>query len=336
MKKTALTMMIAAALLMSLTGCGKAPAAASEAPQAEPQTEAAVTVAPAAEPGRQDGERFETVILLEGMEETVHYEHVRSETLGFEMDYDYESFVRQTEAGRECFLSCWDDAANPENYLELSCDTGNAELVASAIQAALSDEYDLIVETYPLDRAGSCILITLGLPMLVLFIPISDTLIAIVRRKLKGQGIMPQQLQVVYVIPAADGCRIARAHYALEAAEGFGRRFDSMLNTLTVIERSGERTLSDEQAISAIRNYCTAQNPDLAEIVNAGEYPVSWEVASGDGRQVVVLFRSYTGAEVRYYIDRVTGDAYVTEFVPGITPEEARTEESLNAWEYLT
>ena len=33
-------------------------------------------------------------------------------------------------------------------------------------------------------------LITLGLPMLVLFIPISDTLIAIVRRKLKGQKIM--------------------------------------------------------------------------------------------------------------------------------------------------
>ena len=316
MKKTALTTMFAAALLMSLTGCGKAPAPASEAPQAEPQTEAAVTVAPAAEPGRQDGERFETVILLEGMEETVHYEHVRNETLGFEMDYDYESFVRQTEADRECFLSCWDDAANPENYLELSCDTGNAELAASAIQAALSDEYDLLVETYPLDRAGSCIRIEAS--------------------ELKGQGVMPQQLQVVYVIPTADGCRIARAHYALEAAEGFGRRFDSMLNTLTVIERSGERTLSDEQAISAIRNYCTAQNPDLAEIVNAGEYPVSWEVASGDGRQVVVLFRSYTGAEVRYYIDRVTGDAYVTEFVPGITPEEARTEESLNAWEYLT
>jgi UDP-GlcNAc:undecaprenyl-phosphate GlcNAc-1-phosphate transferase len=32
-------------------------------------------------------------------------------------------------------------------------------------------------------------LITLGLPILVLFIPISDTLIAIVRRKLKGQKI---------------------------------------------------------------------------------------------------------------------------------------------------
>ncbi len=33
-------------------------------------------------------------------------------------------------------------------------------------------------------------LITLGLPMLVLFVPISDTLIAIVRRKMKGQKIM--------------------------------------------------------------------------------------------------------------------------------------------------
>ena len=36
----------------------------------------------------------------------------------------------------------------------------------------------------------STALITLGLPILVLFIPISDTIIAIIRRKLKGQKIM--------------------------------------------------------------------------------------------------------------------------------------------------
>ena len=49
----------------------------------------------------------------------------------------------------------------------------------------------------------------------------------------------------------------------------------------------------------------------------------------------VVLFRSYTGAQIRYYIERSTGDVRVTEFVPGITSEEMPSEESLNVWDYV-
>ena len=69
---------------------------------------------PESEPGRQNGERFDDVIILEGMEETVHYEHLRNDVLGIEMDYDYENFVRHSEADREIFVSCWDDPDNPE------------------------------------------------------------------------------------------------------------------------------------------------------------------------------------------------------------------------------
>ena len=47
------------------------------------------------------------------------------------------------------------------------------------------------------------------------------------------------------------------------------------------------------------------------------------------------MFRSYTGALIRYYIDPVSGETYVTEFVPGITSEEQRTEESFNARDFL-
>ena len=86
--------------------------------------------------------------------------------------------------------------------------------------------------------------------------------------------------------------------------------------------------ITEEQALAAIREYCYHMNPDLEEIEQAGEYPVYWEVESGDEEEMVILFRSYTGAEVRYYIDPDTGDTYVTEFVPGITPEEERTDES--------
>ena len=55
----------------------------------------------------------------------------------------------------------------------------------------------------------------------------------------------------------------------------------------------------------------------------------------GTDAEAVVLFNSYTGAQVRYYIDRDTGETRVTEFVPGITAEETQTDESFNARNYL-
>ena len=171
----------------------------------------------AAENGRQDGERFEAVIILEGMEETVHYEHMRNDTIGFEMDYDYESFVRVSEADREIIISIYEDLQDPGNYLELTSSTEDIETVAAAVRETLSEEYDLLESSRVLDGAGSCIRIEAS--------------------EIKGTGRMADHLQVVYLIPAFDGCRIATAHYTIEAAEGYGRRFSYMLNTLTVIER---------------------------------------------------------------------------------------------------
>ena len=110
-----------------------------------------------------------------------------------------------------------------------------------------------------------------------------------------------------------------------------------LLLLMTMLFGCGRKaeTLSDEQALAAVKQYCYTQNPALEGIENAKEYPVYWEIASGDDSEVVVLFHSYTGSENRYYIDRTTGDTYVTEFVSGITPEEQRTDESFNAREYI-
>ena len=93
--------------------------------------------------------------------------------------------------------------------------------------------------------------------------------------------------------------------------------------------------ISDDQAITAIKNYCHISNPDLENIEKEGEYPVYWEVQSSDENEIVVLFRSYTGSQIRYYIDPVSGDTYVTEFVPGITSEEEKTDEELNVKDYM-
>ena len=164
------------------------------------------------EPVRQDGERFDDVIFLEGMEETVHYEHVRNEALGFEMDYDYENFVRHSESDREWFVSCWDDAGNPENYLEVRYSTLDAETAAANISELLSGEYELRRDdSFTLERAGNCIRIDAD--------------------EVKGGGYMPENLQTVYIISTGNGCHIATAHCDTVESGGFLRRFGYMMNT---------------------------------------------------------------------------------------------------------
>ena len=326
MKKTILSLLLAAAMMLSLAACGAVPATQNETPAAETESQTTAsddgqiiveeTPETLTQDERQDGERFEAVIMMEGMEETVRYEHIRREDLGFAMDYDYENFVRQSEGERERFVSDWDDPAAPENYLEVSYDTGNPDLVADAISATLSQEYDLLSDERELDNSVKCLRIEASV--------------------IKGTNQMADRIQEIYIIPAGSGSIVARAYYAIEGAEGFGRRFAYMVRTLNTLERDVEgMPVEDELALSIIQNYCLTQNPDLQGIVDAGEYPVSWEIESSDGQQVVILFRSYTGALVRYYIDRATGDTYVTEFVPGITAEEQRTGESFKLWDQV-
>ena len=95
------------------------------------------------------------------------------------------------------------------------------------------------------------------------------------------------------------------------------------------------KKITDEQALLAIKNYCYKNNPDLEEMEKSEDYTIYWDVDSSDEKQTVVLFRSYTGAIIRYYIDPVSGDTYVTEFVSGITDSEEKTDESFNVRDYL-
>lgn len=166
--------------------------------------------------GRQDGERYEGVIMLEGMEETVKYEHVKNDTIGIEMDYDYENLERRTGSASECFISRYDNPENPENYLEVLYSSEDADSAASSIAESLSQDFSVIKGTRILDKAGNCTTIDA-----------SST----------KDGQTPDQLQSVYVIPLSNGCVIATAHYSFEAAEGFGHRFNDIMNTLTIINK---------------------------------------------------------------------------------------------------
>ena len=164
--------------------------------------------------GRQDGERFEDVIMLEGMEETVKYEHVKNETIGIEMDYDYENFTRQSGSASEVFISVYDNTDTPENYLELIYTTEDADSAAASIAESLSRNFNIIKESRLLAKAGSCTCIDASATK---------------------DNQTPDQMQAVYVIPLSNGSVIATMHYSFEAAEGFGRRFSEMLNTLSII-----------------------------------------------------------------------------------------------------
>ena len=105
--------------------------------------------------------------------------------------------------------------------------------------------------------------------------------------------------------------------------------------TVPITDSQGVKRLTNEQALSAITKYCYLSNPDLEGIVKAGEYPVYWDISYSDENQIVVLFRSFTGALIRYYIDPVSGAAAVTEFVSGVTETEMLTGETLNVWDYV-
>ncbi len=96
-----------------------------------------------------------------------------------------------------------------------------------------------------------------------------------------------------------------------------------------------EESITEEQALSSIKKYCHESNPDLEDIEKEGKYEVGWKIDSSSIDQIVVLYRSYTGAKIRYYIDTKTGDTYVTEFAPGISEEEEKTDESFNVRDYI-
>ena len=174
----------------------------------------------ASQTARQNGERFETTIMLGGMEETVLYEHAVNAAMGIEIDYDYEILQRYSDSDKEYFVSRYDDPQNPLDYLEIRRSAEDAETAAARVREELEKEYDVFVQSYALERAGSCIEVNASV--------------------IKGTNLMPDLLQTVYIIPAADGCIIAASHCTIESSEGFGHRIDYMLNTLSFLNGQAE------------------------------------------------------------------------------------------------
>lgn len=101
----------------------------------------------------------------------------------------------------------------------------------------------------------------------------------------------------------------------------------------TPAETTGK--ITEEQATQAIHDYCIESFPDLANMEGSDDYTLYWEASTNENGEIVVLYRAYTGALIRYYVNPETGDTYVTEQVPGIIDDEQRTEETLNVKDYI-
>ena len=93
--------------------------------------------------------------------------------------------------------------------------------------------------------------------------------------------------------------------------------------------------ITEDQALAAIKKYWFEKEPELEDMLDSDEYTIYFEVTTNDDGEIVVLYRSYTAAETRYYIDPETGNANITELVPGIFDEETASNEKLNIRDYM-
>ena len=163
---------------------------------------------------RQVGDRYEDVIVYEGYEEILKFEHVKNEAAGFEMDYEYSRFVRKSDSNGDIFTLNLDGVEEPQYYLEVSYSSEEAEAAAASISEELSKNYSVTLSE--LTEGGK----------MINAVPTEE-----------NQEL--DELQSAYVIPAADGCRVARAHYSYDSSDFFGNLFSMMMDSISAIDRQG-------------------------------------------------------------------------------------------------
>ena len=114
--------------------------------------------------------------------------------------------------------------------------------------------------------------------------------------------------------------------------------FCSCINNKTEVTPSSDvqtedtlRTITKEMAFEGVNNYCHKEydwsvakdNPDIMFVQMGEETDSAYQV----------VFRSYTGAFVHFYVDKTSGTTKIVEKVPNLNvDEEAGT---INLFDYL-
>ena len=91
------------------------------------------------------------------------------------------------------------------------------------------------------------------------------------------------------------------------------------------------RTITEEMAYEGVNNYCHKEydwsiakdNPDIMYVQMGEETDSAYQV----------VFRSYTGAFVHFYVDKTSGTTKIVEKVPSLNVEEEAG--TINLFDYL-
>ena len=91
------------------------------------------------------------------------------------------------------------------------------------------------------------------------------------------------------------------------------------------------RTITKEMAFEGVNNYCHKEydwsvakdNPDIMYVQMGEETDPAYQV----------LFRSYTGAFVHFYVDKTSGKTRIVEKIPSLNVEEKIG--SINLYDYI-
>ncbi|SCY23456.1 hypothetical protein [Butyrivibrio sp. INlla14] len=152
------------------------------------------------------------------------------------------------------------------------------------------------------------------------------------------KSIVPVILCVVAILSACGGSKAEESASIFETVEAGNMEQEPVQQETaqqTKVQDSSSDQISNEQAYNAVMNYCKSIDPDFSAEINTEGYNEYWDTTTDESGEILVIYRSYTGAQTRYHIDPVSGEAYVTELVPGIIDEEQATGETFNAREYL-
>ena len=95
-----------------------------------------------------------------------------------------------------------------------------------------------------------------------------------------------------------------------------------------------QEPLTDEQALTGFTNYLYFKIKGLQKILDEDKKPCTWGSSSSDAKTIVIMFKSHTGALLRYYINRSTGKTYAATYVVS-SNSYVRTNETLNIRDYI-
>lgn len=92
--------------------------------------------------------------------------------------------------------------------------------------------------------------------------------------------------------------------------------------------------LTDELALTGFTNYLYHKVKNLQDILDERKYPCTWGISSSNERQILIMYKSHTGALYRYHIDRKTGKTYATRYYVE-TNSYRKIKESFNVRDYV-